>query len=149
MTRALVQPTYPGKTDGVAAISPNIGYRIVGTQTVTGISVSTWVNMTSILVLPGDWDIYGTVTVSPGSGVSLTDAFGAISLFSGATTTDHVEGHNEIGIPPPASNYRSSATIVGFSLTVSVATTVYIKAYVQGSSGTPNAAAKITARRVG
>lgn len=113
---------------------------------------ATYVNFTNcqLSVPSGEWDVTGIVVF--GVGTSAADAsgnwVGAVSEFSGNTTTDHVAGDNLVYALPASASSNSSSTIAAWRVVKTSTSTVYLKAQVTISSGTANIFGRISARRV-
>jgi hypothetical protein len=109
----------------------------------------TWTDFVTISLSPGDWDVTGTVLLD-GNGAAVTNtAAMAVSLFSGATTTDHVLGNNYLTFAiAVALGVSRSATVSNYRLVVTAQTTVYLKSFVNYSLGTPLLYGRLSARRV-
>ena len=106
-----------------------------------------YTNITSISLTAGDWDVVGQVFFEL-NGATLTGTnAGVISIYSGNTLTDHVNGKNSLAVLSPTSSSSNSTTVV-YRLSLSSTTTVYLKFKMSASAGTPQAIGTIFARRV-
>jgi len=118
---------------------------------VTGAS-NVWGNATSISLTAGDWDLTGQVYIVP-NGATITqtavDQLVAVSLFSGATTTDHVFGSNVMPIAAVAtgSNQRGG-TVCAYRITLASTSTVYLKQILTYLAATPQYQCRLSARRM-
>lgn len=122
---------------------------VVSTPTNMGTS-ATWTNMTSISLSAGDWDVVGNHYIF-NNGATTTGATTnllAISVNSGATTTDHVIGSNVVGLFITSATSERSAVIPHYRLSLSATTTVYLKSNFSYSAGTPQYQCRLSARRV-
>lgn len=135
--------------------SKSLAATVVKSTVLTGSSINldvagTFVNITSISLSPGEWDITASLAFSLNTAVGLTATFGAISIYSGNTTTDQVVPENQFNAVNalPNSNGPAYMTIPSYRLLVASTTTVYLKAAASGSSGVPKAYGSISARRV-
>lgn len=93
-------------------------------------------DITSISLTAGDWSIHGHVIFTLNGATASADFIGAISVHSGATTTDHVSGKNMVNTNAPTSQTNSHVTI-GYRLLLAATTTVYLKGRCGYSAGTP------------
>lgn len=110
-------------------------------------SSGTFKDVTSISLTAGDWDVSGLV-VGQLNAATTTAEYGAVSLFTGNTTTDHVFGDNVTMAPPPAAAYFSGMVIPVWRISLTATTTVYLKVKFDFSAGTPQYVGRISARRV-
>lgn len=144
----LVIPGTPTNDD--AAIG-NVGEFVRAyAAAVAQVSTGSWVNIASIALTAGDWDVSGVVEMAV-NGAALTGVpivNGAVSQFSGNTVTDHVEGDNWARQSFSNSAYVGSISIPAWRVSVAGSTTVYLKAETNYSSGTPQYSGRISARRV-
>lgn len=118
---------------------------------ITNVSVpaaTTWGDITSIALTPGDWDVSGILAINP-NGATFSDLiYIGISATSGNDSTGLTPGQNEAAITP--------GTIIGTTLAVPVVhvliasnATYYLKFNSNFSVATPKAfAAKLSARRM-
>lgn len=121
-----------GTTTNDAAATGFVGEYVSSTiSSLAGQATNTWENLTNISLTAGDWFISGLWRFRVGTA---SDIFAALSINSGATTTDHVEGANAI---------TSYATTLGdialsipqYRLSISGTTTVYIKMKTTSAGG--------------
>jgi hypothetical protein len=110
---------------------------------VAGGATTVYVNVVSTTISPGIWDCRGTV-VTTGPGVAgWTDSTAAISINSGNTTTDHVQGLNTANSTSSTAfgaNDRFTLVIPGYEISVSAAQgtiPVYLKVEHTWSIGAP------------
>jgi hypothetical protein len=138
-----------GKTDGVAPTAGNYGEVLTaGPTTVTALAVNQFNNVTSLALTAGSWLITVNIAHTAFAITGGTSSEGAVSTFSGNTTTDHVSGDNQMDGPsPPASNQDTNMCLTWVK-NISSTTTIYAKSKVNASSGTSASRAKITARRL-
>lgn len=137
-----------GTTTNDNAAAGNVGEAVRGYA--SGVSVATnntWQNCTSISLTAGDWDVSGLM-VFGNNGATATEVFSAISINSGTTTTDHVQGDNVANGINPTAAYNSSLAIPDYRLSLSSTTTVYLKGRATFSAGNPEMYGRISARRV-
>lgn len=109
-----------------------------------------WGNAASISLTAGDWDVAEN-NYSQANGATLTGPWqDAISINSGATTTDHVLGSNWVlndfsaGL---ATTAQQAIPIVAYRISLSATTTVYWKFVATYSAGQPKAYGRLSARR--
>jgi hypothetical protein len=101
----------------------------------------------SLTLSPGDWDISATAAITS-IGASSVQGKAALSVNADNTTTDHVDGRNEMWELQAASGVRYTMTFPQNRLIVDTETTIYLKCYVNSTSGTPKGHGYISARRV-
>jgi hypothetical protein len=138
-----------GTTTNDSAASGKVGEYISASATNVSTSASaTYTNIASVSLTAGDWDVSGvcdnyanTATVS---GISAM----ALSAFSGNTTTDHVNGDNQIFIVAPAAGNDTSGCIPTWRVSLASTTTIYVKGYATYSAGQAKLFGRISARRV-
>lgn len=104
-------------------------------------------DVTSISLTAGDWDVVGQI-ISYKNSSTLTQFAGAVSLYSGNTTTDHTESSNVCYQMVPIDNTGQSTISICYRVSVSTTTNVYLKTKFQYSGGTPQYAGTIRARRI-
>ena len=128
-----------------------------GTNIATGSAVTldagsgTFKNITSISLTAGDWDVCGVVAVKLNGAGGNTYVGGAVSLYTGGTTTDHTVAVNVVhGVTPGATDIVQDTfnVIPKYRLALSGSSTVYLKAIANYSSGNLKAYGSIYARRV-
>lgn len=134
-----------------SAAAGQIGEYLVS-SVVSGSAVSltngNWVDITSLTLTAGDWDVSGIVRVTNGTAVAMTYMDAAISQTSGNSSTGIIAGNNNAEGPPSTAAYDVTQIIPGYRQSVSTGTTIYLKANVGFSSGTPKGFGRISARRV-
>lgn len=109
-------------------------------------ATNTWGNITSISLTAGDWDVTGQAYYSTAGGGNVV-LHGAISIYSGNTTTDHVNGQNVMTINETSGSAQMSLGI-SYRISISGTTTVYLKGKAVYAAGTQQAEGTIFARRV-
>lgn len=151
-TTATYSGTLLGKADASDAAVGVVGeYSVSKSGTLSqNISVSgTWENVRTLDLTAGDWDVSGNICIAHNSSTALVNIQGVISLFSGNTTTDHLEGDNKFISVPPAAAQSANAAIPPYRVNISDTATVYLKATATFSAGNPQViGARISARRV-
>lgn len=104
-------------------------------------------DVTSISLTAGDWDVSGLVNFTL-NGATQTVALMAITTTAGNSVTGQVDGDNRTAVAVPVTNNDRSGVIPCWRLTLTATTTVYLKARMDFSAGTPQAFGRISARRV-
>ena len=140
-----------GTTTNNSAAAGSVGEyvlsNVVSGSAVTIASSGVYINITSISLTAGDWDIVGAGTITDSvAGTPTGNAEIVVSLYSANTTTDHVLGLNDFRGAPSAT-YDCSIAVPLYRLSVASTTTVYLKSTVGFSSGTWEAYGSIQARR--
>lgn len=106
-------------------------------------------DITSISLTTGDWSVSGIIRLAQsGATVTANTCAAAISINSGNTTTDHVGGDNAIDMVDPTAAADRYSSIPNYRLSLSGTTTVYLKANIGFSAGTPKASGRISAKRI-
>lgn len=136
-----------GTTDATAG---NVGEYIESVISSASIGTSgTWTDMGSISLTAGDWDVSGILNVdSNGATLGTPRATMAISVNSGATTTDHVLGSNALTVAIASTPNLTGAVLAPYRLKVSATTTVYLKLLATYTVATPTRVGRISARRM-
>lgn len=111
---------------------------------VTGGSSNVFVNIATVTLTAGDWDISGVGSESAGTTVTLISI--ALSQFSGNTLTDQVLGDNQVNLVIVGGG--SSLTLPGWRQSLSATTIIYLKGLVTDTGGSPVWGGRISARRV-
>lgn len=124
-----------------------VSAKVLQASRISAAGSGTWTNITSISLTAGDWDVTGVVEGQL-AGATTTTFDIALSAFSGATTTDQVQGDNQIEVYPPTSTVDSSASIPAWRVSLSGTTTIFLKFAYAFSAGTPKAFGRISARRM-
>ena len=111
-------------------------------------ATTVWGDMTTISLTAGDWDITGILeTTANGATVSAGGSAMAISVNSGATTTDQVAGSNQVSIQTPSAGTDRGSILPNYRLALSGTTTIYFKLKASYSVATPQFKCRISARR--
>ena len=135
-----------GVTDGSNAPSGQIG-EVISSNVTTGVSVSGVINLTSIALTAGDWDVQGEVWITFGNsgGTSPQAAMGLTSAVFPAAPSLTAARNTLQGVSFAASA-QAILPLKPFRLSVSSTTTVYLMA---AATSTPNGTAtgNIWARR--
>lgn len=142
-------PSTPGQLPGTAtndnANAGNVGEYISNVILfASGISLTTTTPMdvTSISLTAGDWDVFGNVTITPT--VSMT-SFGCWISFTSATLPDFAL---DTGTNVPGGMGQSGAAAPFFRASLASTTTVYLSTMVDFGAGTAKACGGLYARRV-
>lgn len=109
-------------------------------------SSGNWGNVASVSLTPGDWDVSGAINIVA-NGATVTGTSGAISINSGATTTDHAAGDNQVDGLLATAALSGAITIPTYRVRVTTATTVYLKVKATYAVATPTITGRISARR--
>jgi hypothetical protein len=138
-----------GTATNDSAAAGNVG-EYVSSVVSSGSSVSpnsvTWTNITSVSLTAGDWDVSGIVAINNTGTATYANA--AVSLYSGTTTTDHIDGDNVAQSNSAVSNAEASRVIPSYRVSIASTTSVYLKTYVNFTTGEATAWGRISARRV-
>jgi len=137
--------TRAGVVDGSGAPAGQIG-EILTAASAGGTSVpnQTPVNVVTLLLSPGDWDVWGTMMVMPTVGT--TQIYGSVSTVSATLNgNDQRYGHQLAGGATFGS--LSSIPVPAITVSVSVPTNVYLVAQAAFASGTCTGGGKLIARR--
>jgi len=138
----------PGRTDGVAVSSGNVGeFLESGVSSVTARPVNAFSDVNSLVLTPGNWIITANIAGLAFAMTTPTLCVAALSTFSGNTVTDHVRGDNELSGPAPTASNADTNLCIVWKKSVTVGTTIYAKVECDAASGTFAARAKITAVR--
>ncbi|WP_137924659.1 hypothetical protein [Cupriavidus sp. 2SB] len=157
-------PTFSGATTFTSTITPSQTAGIVGTTTnnnanagsvgefvtstgtlLTSIASATPINLTSISLTAGDWDVTGSFAFFGNTGTVNTQIMGGVSTVS-ATLPAYPDRLNLPYSAPAVATLASGVPTVRVS--VASTTTVYLIGYATFSGGTTDAQGKIRARRV-
>ena len=144
-TPILVRPSISGFTDGSSAAAGIVGQVISSVKLYTSgvtLTSNTPKDITSITLTPGDWDIWGNITVTPSAGV-ITNVQGWQNITS-ATQPD-LAYQSITGVSTPVGNV--AYPIPAITLSVSINTTVYLSCMATFGSGSVSACGGIYARR--
>lgn len=110
-------------------------------------ATTVWGNQGTVTLLPGEWDINGVCDISLNGSVTTAVSM-ALSAFTGNTTTDQVSGDNQLTLLPPTAAADVSTSIAGWRQAVASSTAVFVKVKATFSAGSPQAACRISARRI-
>lgn len=124
---------------------------VISTYTNLPGATTVWGDMTSISLTAGDWDVSGVMNWIA-NGATITAAIDAlefaISVNSGITTTDQVQGSNQIALVSPISGADRGAAIPAYRISISGTTTVYLKIKSPYITATPQYKCRLSARRM-
>ena len=112
---------------------------------------ATALNICSLNLTPGDWDVYGWVGYTGGASTTVSRLYSSVSLTSGAldgttggASTVHIQTATTIGA---SSGYFKGMT--GYRrMSISVSDIVYLVAYAQFTGNALSVYGKIWARRM-
>jgi hypothetical protein len=139
-------PPLKGVTDGSSAPAGIVG-QIITSGRVTGVALTsgTQTNITSIVITPGDWDVFGNFYISVTG--SATAAEGAIS-----TTSATVPPLGNLGIARLDATYSANGDFGlpcgTVPMNVTVNTTVYLVGFCVFTGGPVNGNGTLSARRI-
>jgi hypothetical protein len=149
----------PSQTAGIVGTTTNnnadagaVGEYVEGQRSsasTLGITPSlTVVDVTSISLTAGDWDVRGIVWFNTG-GIAITFLAAAISTTSATLPSLNAggTGYSQLGIPFTSGGAGSSVSVI-LRLSLSTTTTVYLLGRAGFASGTPTCFGTIAARRV-
>ena len=136
-----------GITDGSLATAGQVGEIINGQQaTNQAMTTNVPLNITSIVLTPGDWDVDGNVFIASSVGTINNNA--AISTVSATLDPPGVPGRMQI-LMGGSGTVTSLCMPTGRKLiNVSTSTTVYLVAMATFASGTCNGQGTVHARRI-
>jgi hypothetical protein len=122
--------------------------------TSTGISINAfgtgvWGDVASITLDPGTWDVSCMCNCNMNGATMTGQAFTCgIGTASGTATTGLVTGDTMASARPPAAGYSTSGSVISKEYTVTVETTLYLKAVTYYSAGNPLFSGRIRARKI-
>jgi hypothetical protein len=130
-------------------LAGRIGERISSTlaraSSVNGVN-GNFVNITSIVLTAGHWCVTGQAVEVLNSATSTAFRL-AVSSFSANTSTDHVQGDNDLNCNPATGAYDMGQTIGCWPVSINSPTTIYLKGAAVFSAGTPILYGRISAVR--
>lgn len=143
--------TLRGRTDGQNAAAGIVGEILRSSVTTTsgsGVTPGQFGNITSLTLTAGHWLVFGTFDNIRAGGQ--TEIYGAISIHSGDTTTDHVSGYTQHwGTCEQLGNGNTQVMIGPIDQSVTGNTDIYMKAKLDaGAWGTGNFPGTLMAIRV-
>ena len=145
----LISPTsaigVKGTSTNDSAQAGSIGEYISNSASGTSLTNNISINVTSISLTAGDWDVNGVVEYNPGAGVSLTGMQLGASTTSGAINT--TTGARSVYQYAAGSNAQFISVPV-IRVSISATTTVYLVCLASFSGGTCTANGFIRARRM-
>jgi len=143
-TPTLNQPNIVGTTTNNNAAAGSVGEYIPASAS-TGLTNSTFTNVTSISLTAGDWDVFGGfLLAASGGAVMLNQAVGASSTSAtlGANGTYYQFADAAI-----AANATMGGAMPTQRFSLASTTTIYAVVFAQFASGSVTATAKLDARR--
>jgi hypothetical protein len=126
-----------GVTDGSNAAAGEIGEYLTASSGTVAVSSNTQTNIISLALTPGDWDLWGNLTLSATAGS--TNVQGGITTVSGG-------GAQDVALVGPSVSAFFTA-IVPRRVSITVTTTFYVTGFMIFASGTGSASASLRARR--
>jgi hypothetical protein len=134
-----------GTTTADSAPLGRIGQYIESIGNTTTAASTTYGDMTSISLTPGDWDV--TAVNYFNSGTAITVAITGISTTSGNSSTGLVAGSNQAVDVRADSAHDWTQVVPSYRMSLSATTTVYLKASAT-YTGTFTCSFRLSARRV-
>lgn len=137
-----------GQTAATNAPAGYVGEYISASQTTPqNLTTGTSINLTSITLTPGDWEVWGSVGFTPAGSTVMIVSFGCISLSSASMTPA------EANAGPSISGTTGTGVSIYFSLTpnrinVSSNTTVFLNSQGVFTTSTCTSTGFIKARRI-
>ncbi|WP_097190394.1 hypothetical protein [Caballeronia arationis] len=142
----------PSQTAGIVGTTTNnnasagaVGEFVTATGTATSLTSGTVVNLASIPLTAGDWDVWGTVYFSNATGTTSTSQLAWCSTTS--ATAPAVPLYNIIGASIPQ-NTANSVNTQPLRISIASTTTVYVSGEAFFSGGTATGTGFIRARRI-
>lgn len=133
-----------GVVDGSNAVAGEVGEFITANATGVAMVTSTAVNITSISLTPGDWEVWGIFEPTPaGSGQPSTYGLGINTV---SNTFPSYE--KSFLINPALSLFRQVINTPTVRVNITGTTTVYLVGFATFSSGTITSQGTINARRI-
>lgn len=133
-----------GVTDASNAAAGRVGEFVTANAAAVSLTNNTAVNLTSLALSAGDWEVWGVFEPTPaGAGQPTTYGVGVNTVSAVFPSYDKAQLIN-----PAPSLFRQVMASPRVRVNVSSATTVYLVGYATFSSGTVTAAATINARRM-
>ena len=143
-----------GEIDGVAATAGNIG-QVIQSTVLVGAAVSiatsgTPINVTSIALTAGDWDVEGQVTMVAAAASMAAGSLQEAGINSTSITlpVDGSESYEPVQNAITTTSFKQTFNIARKVINSSSATTQYLVAVATFTAGTVSAYGNITARRV-
>lgn len=137
----------PGVIDGSSATAGYVGQVITSTFDVTTFVTGQYVDLSSIVLTPGDWLISYNLTVN--ATAALTACSMAISTTSGNSSSGITFGDNGAGLGLRNSTSGDlSSSISNYHVSISASTTYYAKGTATFASGSPEGEGRINAVRI-
>lgn len=138
-----------GTTTNDNAAAGNIGEYIESVVAATNFpTTGTWGDLTSISLTAGDWDVTAAYNATA-NGATVTNSEIGISTTTGNSTTGLVQGSNRFAGPIPLASVRLAGVCVpSYRMSLSSTNTVYLKYEADFTVATPQAAGRLSARRV-
>jgi hypothetical protein len=137
----ITTPNIVGVTNGSSATAGSVGE--YGNNTAFGVALTSgsMTNAASITIAPGDYDIFGAVTTSPGGGATIT------SFAMGLSTTSLTFGNFYTNFLNTVAGQSPAAAPPMLRVSSASSITVYLVVLPQFSGGTCTCNADIEVRR--
>lgn len=138
-----------GVTDASVAGAGKVGeYLEALASNVSLVGSNTFLNLTSLTLTAGDWDVTGIVGFAPNGATATGADMGISTSATPATFADKVFGTNWLEGSFSNTAYGPSVTIGAYRVNVSTSTTYYLKASATFTAGTPKGYGRLSARRI-
>lgn len=139
-----------GTTTNDAATIGTVGEDIQSTASGVSLISGQYVDLTSISLTAGDWDIVGLFTVQPQNvGNTFTRVRFSITDTAGNNQTNATDGINLIdGFLPSAASQTGGGAIPSWRVSLSATTIYYLKMQATWTTSTVNGGGRLEARRV-
>jgi len=105
-------------------------------------------DVTSFSLTPGSWIMDGTLSINLNGATMDGSPNIAISENSANTTTDHIDGDNDIRFRETVTGFVTGCSIAGYRKTTTTTKTMYLKGRCFVSAGTPQHYGRMTAVRI-
>ena len=142
---ALTAPVITGDVSAVAAGAGIVGEAVTNTASGIALTTTTTVNITSISLTAGDWDVTGVVGFTPAGTTVMQIQYGGISTASATLQTFQYFQLNNNNTSAGTGSQFPTPTV---RINVSATTTVFLVTQAVFTTSTCTAAGKIVARRV-
>lgn len=117
-------------------------------STFTNFTSTSWADLESIELSPGEWDISAHVVYKNNGASTLTNSYIGISAYSGTTTTDHVNGKNISGqLCAADTGGEFGLSVPRYTVSPTTTTTYYLKG-VHNSGTNKQVIYHVSARRI-
>ena len=143
----------PGTATNDAAAAGNVGEllsSVVASGSQAALTTATPLDITSLALSAGDWDVWGEIQFSTNTTTSVTAILGSLSTSSGSlvTTVGQFDNHYKSAVVPGAATGAFASKIGPFRVSLSGSTTYYLTADAAFTVSNMSAYGGIFARRV-